>query len=112
MSTLNEIAYNILNIARSGRSSDDDTLSLNQIKHWVHYYRGNLLQKYTSNGRIIHPNCLQVLVAPVIEGECSQGRINQVPDVMSFSGQRAIERVETCDPNGWELPSTVTKTTD
>ena len=27
MASLNEIAYNILNIARSGRSSDDDTLS-------------------------------------------------------------------------------------
>tara|TARA_R100001594_G_scaffold45372_1_gene78218 strand:+ start:31209 stop:34763 length:3555 start_codon:yes stop_codon:yes gene_type:complete len=110
MATLNEIAYNILNIARSGISSDDDTLSINQIKHWIHYYRGALLQKYTSNGRKIHPNCLQVWIAPVINAECDQGRIDQVPDVMSFSGQRAIERIETCHPNGWEFPSTVTKT--
>jgi hypothetical protein len=110
MATLNEIAYNILNIARSGRSSDDDTLSINQIKHWVNYYRGTLLQKYTSNGRKIHPNCLQILIAPVVEAECDQGRIDQVPDVMSFAGQRAIERVETCYPNGWEFPTTITKT--
>jgi len=108
MATLNEIAYNILNIARSGRSSDDDTLSINQIRHWVNYYRGTLLQKYTSNGRKIHPNCLQILVAPVVEAECDQGRIDQVPDVMSFAGQRAIERIETCDPNGWEFPSEIT----
>ena len=110
MATLNEIAYNILNIARNGRSSDDDTLSINQIRHWVNYYRGSLLQKYTSNGRKIHPNCLQILIAPVVEGECEVGRIDQVPDVMSFSGQRAIERVETCSSNGWEFPSTITKT--
>jgi len=110
MATLNEIAYNILNIARNGRSSDDDTLSINQIRHWVNYYRGSLLQKYTSNGRKIHPNCLQILVAPVVEGECEVGRVDQVPDVMSFSGQRAIERVETCSSNGWEFPSTITKT--
>ena len=111
MATLNEIAYNILNIARSGRSSDDDSLSINQIKHWVNYYRGSLLQKYTSNGRKIHPNCLQILVAPVVEGACEVGRIDQVPDVMSFSGQRAIERVETCDPNGWQFPSETTMST-
>ena len=85
MATLNEIAYNILNIARSGISSDDDTLSINQIKHWIHYYRGALLQKYTSNGRKIHPNCLQVWIAPFINAEGDQGRIDQVPDVMSFS---------------------------
>lgn len=109
MATLNEIAYNILNIARSGRSSDDDTLSLNQIKHWIHYYRGSLLQKYTSNGRKIHPNCLQVLIAPVVDDECGNGRIDQVPDVMSFSGQRAIERIEVCDGNGWAFPSEIIK---
>ena len=39
MASLNEIAYNILNIARGGLSSDDDRLSIAQIKFWVGYYR-------------------------------------------------------------------------
>ena len=97
MATLNEIAYNILNIARSGRSSDDDTISINQIKHWVHYYRGSLLQNYTANGRKIHPNCLQILRKEIVSGSCAnEGIIRQVPGVLSFNGQRAIERVESC----------------
>ena len=39
MATLNELAYNILNIARGGLSSDDDRLNIRQIKFWIKYYR-------------------------------------------------------------------------
>lgn len=109
MATLNEIAYNILNIARSGRSSDDDNLNINQIKHWIHYYRGKLLQNYTSNGRKIHPNTLQIYLSEVVEGYCTgEGISKEVPDVLSFNGLRAIERIETCTGDGWQDQITVT----
>ena len=39
MATLNELSYNILNIARGGLSSDDDRLNIRQIKFWIKYYR-------------------------------------------------------------------------
>jgi hypothetical protein len=39
MATLDELSYNILNIARGGLSSDDDRLNIRQIKFWIKYYR-------------------------------------------------------------------------
>ncbi len=43
--TLNEIAYNILNIVRGGRSSSDDHLSLGQIKFNIKYYRAMMIRR-------------------------------------------------------------------
>jgi hypothetical protein len=51
MATLNEIAYNIKNIAEGGVAPDDSNITLKQIKHMIHYHRANLLLKYTDNGR-------------------------------------------------------------
>ena len=51
--TLNEIAYNILNLARGGRSSNNDHISLAQIKFNVKYYRAMLIRRdFTRNGII------------------------------------------------------------
>ncbi len=43
--TLNEIAYNILNIVRGGRSNSDDHLSLGQIKFNIKYYRAMMIRR-------------------------------------------------------------------
>ena len=43
--TLNEIAYNILNIVRGGRSNSDDHLSLSQIKFNIKYYRAMMIRR-------------------------------------------------------------------
>ena len=43
--TLNEIAYNILNIVRGGRSNSDDNISLSQIKFNIKYYRAMLIRR-------------------------------------------------------------------
>lgn len=51
--TLNEIAYNILNLVRGGRSSNNDHISLSQIKFNVKYYRAMLIRRdFTRNGII------------------------------------------------------------
>lgn len=51
--TLNEIAYNILNLVRGGRSSNNDHISLDQIKFNVKYYRAMLIRRdFTRNGII------------------------------------------------------------
>jgi len=47
MATLNELSYNVLNIARGGLSSDDDRLNLRQIKFWIEYYRAKLIYEYS-----------------------------------------------------------------
>lgn len=43
--TLNEIASNVRNILRGGRSSNDDIISLDQIKYLVKYYRALLIRR-------------------------------------------------------------------
>ena len=43
--TLNEIAYNILNIVRGGRSNNDEHISLSQIKFTVKYYRAMMIRR-------------------------------------------------------------------
>ena len=49
--TLNEIAYNLLNLVRGGRSSNDENISLDQIKFNIKHYRAMFIRRdYTKNG--------------------------------------------------------------
>ena len=49
--TLNEIAYNILNLVRGGRSSNNDYISTGQVKFNVKYYRAMLIRRdFARNG--------------------------------------------------------------
>lgn len=43
--SLNEIANNIRNLLRGGRSSNDDLMSLDQIKYQIKYYRSLLIRR-------------------------------------------------------------------
>ena len=37
MATLNELAYNIKNIAYGGNTNTEQNVSTQQIKFWIHY---------------------------------------------------------------------------
>ena len=51
--TFNEIAYNILNMVRGGRSSHDEHISLDQIKFNVKHYRAMFIRRdFARNGLI------------------------------------------------------------
>jgi hypothetical protein len=51
--TFNEIAYNILNLVRAGRSSQDEHISLRQIKFNILHYRAMFIRRdYARNGKI------------------------------------------------------------
>jgi len=51
--TLDEIAYNILNIFRGGRSNNNEHISLTQIKFNVKHYRAMLLRRdFERNGNV------------------------------------------------------------
>jgi len=51
--TLDEIAYNILNLVRGGRSNNGDHISLEQIKFNIKYYRAMLIRRdFARNGNI------------------------------------------------------------
>jgi hypothetical protein len=51
--TLNEIAYNLLNLIRGGKSHHDENISLDQIKFNVQHYRAVLVRRdFQRNGMI------------------------------------------------------------
>jgi hypothetical protein len=45
MATLNEIAYDIRDLARSTHGSTTDKLSIDQIKFWIHSYRSLFIRR-------------------------------------------------------------------
>lgn len=51
MATLNEIAYNILNIINGGKSTNTEPISTEQIKFEVGYYRALILKRDFQDGR-------------------------------------------------------------
>lgn len=51
--TLNEIAYNVLNLVRGGHSHHDESISLSQIKFNIQYYRAMLIRRdFARNGLV------------------------------------------------------------
>ena len=49
--TLNEIAYNLLNLVRGGKSHQDETISLDQIKFNIKHYRAMFIRRdFQKNG--------------------------------------------------------------
>ena len=60
MITLNEIAYNIKNLAYGGKNSLENNISTSQIKHWVHYHRAKLIVDNINNGVLNFTNLYQV----------------------------------------------------
>lgn len=50
MITVNEIAYNIKNIAYGGSTSTENSISLKQIKHWINYHRAKLIADNIDKG--------------------------------------------------------------
>ena len=44
MATLNEIAYNIKNLAYGGSYSIEESMDIRQIKFWINYHRANIIK--------------------------------------------------------------------
>jgi hypothetical protein len=62
MATLNELAYNIRNIARNGQgNSDDERINIRQIRFWIRSWRARLVKQQTDYGKHIDPHLIQDL---------------------------------------------------
>lgn len=103
--TLNEIAYNILNLVRGGRSSNNDHISLDQIKFNVQYYRAMYIRRdFTRNGVITRGleqdlGCLELEKVDAskccsLPVECAVYKtIKKIPKTVRFSFRDAITHV-------------------
>ena len=94
--TLNEIVYNIKNLAEGGYTTDDNKLSTRQVKTWVNYYRLNILESYTSNGKNIPQGATQNLGTFTVPDE---GSFITVPKIASYGDTRGITSVTSIDGN-------------
>ncbi len=59
MITLNELAYNIKNIAYGGHATDESGISTKQIKFWIHYHRARLIAENLERGILDRPEIYQ-----------------------------------------------------
>jgi len=115
MATLDELAYNIRNIARNGQGDNDDIntrLSIKQIKFWIHQYRAKALFELSDYGKEIDPDYVQDLGAvPLVEVDmadpkcpcepvwgCTIKKLGiQVPELVDFPENRAISFIGKID---------------
>ena len=61
MATLNQIIFNLKNLRRAGRVSDDDSISDRQWAFIVNYYRAKLVKQDAQKNRLISGNIVQNL---------------------------------------------------
>tara|TARA_R100001463_G_scaffold44392_1_gene92246 strand:+ start:14 stop:706 length:693 start_codon:yes stop_codon:yes gene_type:complete len=103
--TLNEIAYNILNLVRGGRSSNNDHISTSQIKFNVKYYRAMLIRRdFARNGIITRHleqdlGCLELIKVDAskccnLPTECAVYRtVKKIPKTVRFNFNDAVTYV-------------------
>lgn len=57
--SLRAIIYDLLNIIRGGKITDDEIISPRQIEAWIHQYRAILLKRDIDKGKYINPDYIQ-----------------------------------------------------
>jgi len=107
--TLDEIAYNILNLVRGGKTHHDETISLSQIKFNIKYYRAMLLRRdFARNGlvtRHVEQNLGCVKLIKVDASKCCNLPIDchvmrtevKLPRTVRFNFEDAITYVGAID---------------
>ena len=110
--TLNEIAYNVLNLVRGGRSSNNDYISLDQIKFNIRYYRAMLIRRdFARNGMITRHleqdlGCLNLIKVDAskccnLPIECAVYRTERaLPRTVRFNFRDAITHVSDVTGTG------------
>tara|TARA_R110002167_G_scaffold345626_2_gene556041 strand:+ start:1037 stop:1753 length:717 start_codon:yes stop_codon:yes gene_type:complete len=103
--TLDEIAYNLLNLIRGGRSNNDEHISLSQIKFNIKHYRAMFIRRdYTKNGfvsRHVEQDLGCVAIEPVDASQCCQlpstcvvyKSVKPIPKTIRYNFKEAITYV-------------------
>ena len=103
--TLDEIAYNLLNLVRGGRSNHDEHISLDQIKFNVKHYRAMFIRRdYAKNGfvsRHVEQDLGCVPVMPVDASQCCKldtdcavyRTVEELPKTIRYNFEEAISYV-------------------
>jgi len=108
--TLDEIAYNILNIYRGGRSNHNEHISLRQIKFNIKHYRAMLLRRDFARNSFVsrhHEQDLKCIELEIVDAsrccnlpiDCVVSRTNvDIPRTIRMNHMEGITNV--ADPSG------------
>lgn len=103
--TLDEIAYNLLNLLRGGRSHNDEHISMDQIKFNIKHYRAMFIRRdFAKNGftsRHIEQDLGCVRLEPVDASKCCNittdckvyRTIKPIPRTIRYNFEEAITYV-------------------
>ena len=103
--TLHEIAYNLLNLVRGGRSNHDEHISLDQLKFNIKHYRAMFIRRdYARNGFVSRHieqdlGCIKLEIVDAskccnLPVECIVYKTQQpIPKTVRFNFQEAITHV-------------------
>ena len=103
--TLHEIAYNLLNLVRGGRSNHDEHISLDQLKFNIKHYRAMFIRRdYARNGFVSRHieqdlGCIKLKIEDAskccnLPVECIVYKTEQpIPKTVRFNFQEAITHV-------------------
>ncbi len=113
MLTKDKLIYDLLEIARAGRGSDDEPLTPELISFWIDNTRAELIGQGVDKGRSINPDIIQILPCVEIEqvdsSECGCETTGcyiyrtklQLPTAIEISnGQTLITRVASIRVDG------------
>lgn len=100
MATLNEIAYNIRNIAYGGVSNSEQNVSIRQIKFWIHYYRAETIKELSLKGQsipyefyqqhdIVRADVPYMLANPAYEGLLTAYALASPNSLVAYSARTA-----------------------
>lgn len=114
--TLNKLAYDLLNIVRGGQIADDETLSLRQVKFWINNTRALLIRRDLDKGRSINPDiiqsipCMNIIQVDASECNCQDSgcyttrTIRKIPHAIELQQQNLITRVGPTNPQARAYP--------
>ena len=103
--TLNEIAYNLLNLVRGGRSNNDEHISMDQIKFNIKHYRAMFIRRDNAKNGFISRHIEQDLgcvdLKPVDASKCCNlhtdclvyRTVKPIPKTIRFNFEEAISHV-------------------
>lgn len=105
--SLNQIAFNVLNILRGGRSSQSEHLSLEQVKFNIKYYRALFIrrdqQRNMNRSRMFEQDLGDVPMETVNEGELLRRTTKVIPTPIRLKDREAITFVG-CDKYTEPIP--------
>jgi len=94
--SIDTIVHDLLYIIRSGKVSQSETISDNQVEAWLHQYRALLIKQDLDKNKVVNPDYVQ-------EIQCAKLIVVDKADDSTISTGRSLLRTELAIPKTIDL---------